>query len=619
MCFARTGLNGRPTSNLKLEVKISSVNYGIEILNSHLPSGSLEVFIMHPVSMKEELIIKLEELTKETVSEETFSKADEIKNDYLRECDRLHQELQQQFIADGGLVDDFEPPKDPLDNRFSELMHILSDRQSKFRKMKADEVDSKYKEKEAVIAELEKLISEETNIGKAFNTFKDLQNRWNEIGNVPTREYKNLQSIYHRHVHNFYYNMKLSKDLRELDFKRNFEHRTQLLSKIESLLPMDSIKGIERMINLYRMEWSELGPTSPETIEPLRNKYRELIGQVFQKIRDFYQERQKEELTNIDAKKALLVRAQGIAEENFDTPKQWQTMTDTFNGIFEEWKKLGYGPKKENEQVWNEFRAALNKFYGKKREFFGDLKKTHKSNKDKKVAIIEKAEAIANAAHESWDEVTKQVLQLQKDWKEAGHIEQWEENKLWKKFREACDKFFNNKREHFSSRDTEQAENLAKKEELIKRIEAFTPSGKTDEDLRQLRDFAAEFKNIEHVPIRDKNRIWDRYKKALDSKYDAMKLESSNLHLEKFRSNVEMLSQSEEAGNLLRKEKSMIKEKINKLQATISQYENNLGFFRNSKNMGGLLQEVEQNLTRAKEEIEMLKKKLKLFSDANQG
>ena len=574
---------------------------------------------MHPVSMKEELIIKLEELTKETVSEETFSKAEEIKNDYLRECDRLHQELQQQFIADGGLADDFEPPKDPLDNRFSELMHILSDRQSKFRKMKADEVDSKYKEKEAVIAELEKLISEETNIGKAFNTFKDLQNRWNEIGNVPTRDYKNLQSIYHRHVHNFYYNMKLSKDLRELDFKRNFEHRTQLLSKIESLLPMDSIKGIERMINLYRMEWSELGPTSPETIEPLRNKYRELIGQVFQKIRDFYQERQKEELTNIEAKKALLIRAQGIAEENFDTPKQWQTMTDTFNGIFEEWKKLGYGPKKENEQVWNEFRAALNKFYGKKREFFGDLKKTHKTNKDKKVAIIEKAEAIANGTHESWDEVTKQVLQLQKDWKEAGHIEQWEENKLWKKFREACDKFFNNKREHFSSRDTEQAENLAKKEDLIKRIEAFTPSGKTDEDLRQLRDFAAEFKGIEHVPIRDKNRIWDRYKKALDSKYDAMKLESSNLHLEKFRSNVEMLSQSEEAGNLLRKEKSMIKEKINKLQATISQYENNLGFFRNSKNMGGLLQEVEQNLTRAKEEIEMLKKKLKLFSDANQG
>ncbi|HNP48872.1 MAG TPA: DUF349 domain-containing protein [Bacteroidia bacterium] len=571
---------------------------------------------MLTVSMKEELIAKLEDLTKENVSEETFSRADEIKNDYLRECDRLHQEQQQGFIADGGEPDAFEPPKDPLDHRFSELMHILSDRQSKFRKMKADEVDSKYKEKEAVIAELEKLIAEETNIGKAFQSFKELQNRWNEIGNVPTREYKNLQSVYHRHVHNFYYNMKLSKDLRELDFKRNHEHRVQLLSKIESLLPMDSIKGIERMINLYRMEWSELGPTAPETVEPLRNRYRELIGQVYQKIRDFYQERQKEEHSNIEAKKILLTRAQGIAEENFDTPKQWQTMTDTFNGIFDEWKKLGYGPKKENEQVWNEFRAALNKFYGKKREFFGDLKKTHKTNKDKKLAIIEKAESIAAAVHDSWDDVTKEVLQLQKDWKEAGHIEQWEENKLWKKFREACDKFFTGKREHFSSRDAEQSVNLAKKEELIKRIEDFSPSGKSDEDLKQLRDFSSEWKSIEHVPIRDKQRIWERYKKALDSKYDAMKLESSNLHLEKFRSNVELLSQSDEAGNLLRKEKNSIKEKINKLQATISQYENNLGFFRNSKNMGSLLQEVEQNLSRAKEEIEMLKKKLKLFSDA---
>ncbi|HRH67367.1 MAG TPA: DUF349 domain-containing protein, partial [Bacteroidia bacterium] len=250
---------------------------------------------MLSVSMKEELITKLEDLTKENLSEDIFSKADEIKNEYLRECDRLHQELQQQFIAEGGLADDFEAPKDPLDGRFSELMHILSDRQSKFRKMKADEVDTKYKEKEAVIRELEKLIAEETNIGRAFQSFKELQTRWNDIGNVPTRDYKNLQSIYHRHVHNFYYNMKLSKDLRELDFKRNFEHRTQLLSKIESLLPMDSIKGIERMINLYRMEWTELGPTAPETIEPLRNKYRELIGQVFQKIRDFYQEQQKDE------------------------------------------------------------------------------------------------------------------------------------------------------------------------------------------------------------------------------------------------------------------------------------------------------------------------------------
>ncbi len=153
-------------------------------------------------------------------------------------------------------------------------------------------------------------------------------------------------------------------------------------------------------------------------------------------------------------------------------------MTDTLNGIFEEWKKIGYGPKKENDKIWQEFRAALNSFYGKKREFFNEIKKTHKENKEKKTAIIEKAEAIANSEHENWDDTTKEILNLQKDWKNAGHVEPWEENKLWKKFRDACDKFFNAKRDQYKSRDSEQLVNLEKKQELIKRVKHLNFRGK---------------------------------------------------------------------------------------------------------------------------------------------
>ena len=565
--------------------------------------------------MKEELIQQLEALLKDDASDEILSRADEIKNEYLKACDDLQREQLQAFLAEGGNNDDFEPRKDPLDTRFNELLLIFTDRESKLKKVLANEVQSKLKEKEQIVAELEKLIAEETNIGKAFQSFKELQTKWNEIGNVPSRDYKNLQSIYHRHAHNFYYNMKLSKDLRELDFKRNFEQRSQLLTKIESLIPMDNIKGIERMINLYRMEWTELGPTAPETVEPLRTRYRELIGQVFQKIRAFYQDRQKEEAVNLEAKQKILERAKAIAEENFDSAKQWQTMTETLNRMFDEWKKIGYGPKQENEKVWEDFRAALNTFYNKKRDFFAGIKKVHKENRDKKVAIIAKAEAIANATHESFEESTKQILQLQNDWKTAGHIEQWEENKLWKKFREACDKFFNAKREKFSERDAEQLKNLALKEELIKRVEAFTPSGKNNEDLATLRSFSEEWKTIQHVPFKEKQKIWERFKKLLDAKYDQLKIEAKEMHLHKYRTSVESLTQSEDSGNLVRREKNAIKEKIHKLQSTIAQYENNLGFFRNSKNMGGLLSEVEGNLARAKEEMEMLQKKLKMFVD----
>jgi hypothetical protein len=567
---------------------------------------------------KASVISGLEDLSKADITEEVFSKANDLKNEYLRVSEHLRQDQLHAFIDGGGNPDDFEAPKDPLDQRFNELLIILHDRQLKFKKLRAEEVKSNLQAKKALVDELEKLVNEETNIGKAFQSFRDIQNKWKEIGNVPDKEYKDLQSAYHRHVHNFYYNMKLSKDLRDLDFKRNLELREQLLSKIESLLPMESIRGVERMLMLYRMEWSECGPTAQETIEPLRTRYRELLGQVLQRIRDYYQSRQQEEAKNLESKQVLLERAKGIAAEAFDTPKQWQTMTDTLNRIMEEWKQVGFGPKEANDKIWEEFRGSLNEFYKKKKAFFGELKKTGKVAKDKKLELIRQAEEIAASSPENWEDQTKRVIELQKSWKTAGPVESWEENKLWKKFRSACDKFFEAKRGFYNERDADQIENLKKKEELIARLEAFAPSGNSQEDLKTLRDFSNEWKTIEHVPFKEKQRIWEKFKKVMDAKYDGMKLDASEMHLAKFKSNIDLLSQSGDAGKMMSREKNFIKEKISKLQQTINQYENNLGFFRNSKNMEGLLKEVESNLQRAKEEMELLKKKLKMFDAAPQ-
>ncbi|MFM8433372.1 MAG: DUF349 domain-containing protein [Bacteroidota bacterium] len=562
---------------------------------------------------KEDVIKGLEELIKEDVSDEVFSKANDLKNEFLRIAEHIRQEQLQKFIEDGGNPDEFEAPKDPFDNRFNELLVILHDRQQKFRKHKAEEIEAHLKSKQALVDELEKLINEETNIGRAFQSFRDIQNKWKDIGNVSHKDYKNIQAAYHRHVNNFYYNMKLSKDLRDLDFKRNLELREQLLTKIESLIPMEAVRGVERMLNLYRMEWSELGPTAPETIEPLRTRYRELIGQVLQKIRDYYQERQEEEAKNLEVKKGLLERAKGIATENFDSPKQWQTMNETLNRIMEEWKNTGYGPKDVNDKIWEEFRGAMNEFYKKKRAFFGELKKVGKEAKDKKMELIRKAEELVAGSKDAWEESTKAILQLQKDWKEAGRAESWEENKLWKKFREACDKFFEEKRGFYNERDSDQIENLKKKEELIERLQAFVLTGDTGKDIQSLRDFSSEWKTIEHVPFKEKQKIWEKFKKVMDEKYDAMKLEKSEMHLAKFRSNVELLAQSGDSGKMMSREKQFVKEKIQKLQQTINQYENNLGFFRSSKNMEGLLKEVESNLQRAKDELDLLNKKLKMF------
>ncbi len=566
--------------------------------------------------MKQAIIDQLELLIKEEQTDELFSKAEELGSEYLKECDQLNHELLDKFIAEGGASADFEAPKDSLDSHFNELIHILNDREKKFKKQHAKEVSEKLTGKQQIVADLEKLVAEETNIGRAFQQFKELQTKCNEIGNVPLKEYKNVQGAYHRHVHNFYYNMKLSKDLKELDFKRNLEHRTALISKIESLNQMESAKGVERLLNLYRMEWSELGPTAPETIEPLRTRYRELIAQALQRIREFYHSRQEDEKKHLEEKQILLGRVQKISEETFDNARQWQTMTDTIEKILDDWKKIGYAPKGDNDKVWHDLRSAINQFYTKKRGFFGELKKSYKENKEKKVALVAKAEAMSKEVHEVWDEPTNKIIQLQREWKEAGHIDYGDENKLWKKFREACDQFFNAKNDFFKLRDADQYKNLELKEDLIKRLEACQLTGNADDDLKVLKDFSAEWKDIPHVPFKEKERIYGKYKKALDAKYDSMKLESGQMHLLKFKNNIDMLAGSDHSDKLMSKERNMIKERMQKLQGTINQYENNMGFFRHSKNMGGLLKEVEENMAKAKEEMELLKKKLKMMNEA---
>ena len=212
--------------------------------------------------MKQEIIDQLQLLIREEISEDVFTRAEELGTEYLKISNQQHHEMLDRFISEGGRSKDFEPRKDPLDGKFSELMNILNDRGKKFKKERKEDTVEKLAAKQQIAAELEKLIAEETNISKAFQRFRELQAKWNDIGNVATTKYKTVQIEYQRHVHNFYYNMKLSKDLKELDFKRNYEHRMALLKKMESLLQMDSIRGAERLLKLYRIEWSELGPTA---------------------------------------------------------------------------------------------------------------------------------------------------------------------------------------------------------------------------------------------------------------------------------------------------------------------------------------------------------------------
>jgi hypothetical protein len=279
---------------------------------------------------------------------------------------------------------------------------------------------------------------------------------------------------------------------------------------------------------------------------------------------------------------------------------------------------VGFASKEENDKIWQEFRTALNIFYKKKRDFFLNLKAENKSVKQKKNVLIEKAESIAAAKHETWDEPAEQLKELQKEWKESGHAAKGDDDRLWKRFRDACDKFFDARKDAFKERDAELLKNLELKEALVKKIDEFNPTGNVDADIEALKAFSNEWKSIQHVPFREKERIYDKYKKALDTKYELLKVDKSKKHLLKYRNSVDMMKSGGSSGNLLRKEEQDVKHRISKLRSTIAQYENNLGFFANAKGMESLLKDAQDNLNRTKEELKMLEQKLKLLKEATQ-
>jgi len=407
--------------------------------------------------------------------------------------------------------------------------------------------------------------------------------------------------------------MKLSRDLRDLDLKRNLEFRNEVLEKMNALLKVDNIRSVENQLEKLRIEWSELGPTSRETIETMRARFREAFVAITDKIKAFYLQRQDAETERVKAKKQLIEEMIAISKQEVESPKEWQHQTERVLAKIAEWSKSGYLSKKQSEELWKQFKAALNEFYANKKNFFGGLKQENKNLKEKKKALCEKAEAFATRT--DWDAATKEIIQLQRQWKDERRLERKEEDRIFKRFHAACDAFFEAKKAQFKERDEQYVKNLELKEAFIVRLKEFTASDNVADNLKALKDFQTEWSQIGHVPVKDKDAIFKKYHDALDKKYDEMRINQADLFFMKFRNKIEQLASHSNGDELLRKERMHISDQKKKLEAVIKQYENNLGFFKNAKSAGSLLGDVEANLRKAKDDHELVAKKLKIFAE----
>jgi hypothetical protein len=469
-------------------------------------------------------------------------------------------------------------------------------------------------QKKALVERLKDVIENEENIGTAFNAYKEIHENWKKVGDIPRDKREALQKEYSRLLEIFFYNIKIYKELKEHDYKRNQQLKEAIIFKLKQLRTANlPVRDAEANLRSLQDEWEEIGPVQNEGWESLKNAYWETVRGVYEKFNEHYEQQRVVLKENIDAKKSLIEKLLVVNQnlENVSSAKEWDQKTKDVLGLQESWKKIGFGSRKENEVVYQEFRKHCDVFFQAKKEFSKDIESKFKEVADKKRLLIDEAKALSHS--QDWKSTSEKLIQLQKKWKDSGNAGHRFENKLWSEFRGACNVFFEAKEAHFKVQDEANTANLEAKKQLIAEVQNWTMPADKQEAIAALRTFQNTFNELGQVPIKDKNSVYQNFKKAMDEKYASLKLEGIEKESIMFKAKLDNLQSSPDRTRLIQGEKIEIRKQIEILTKEIMLSENNLGFFAKSKGADALRMEVEKKVKHTQDRIQQLKQKLKLI------
>lgn len=529
--------------------------------------------------------------------------------DFLIEEERLRQVA----LLEAGEPVEENKEIDPIKEEFYEINRVFQMKRKDAVDLKKELQENNLKAKRALITKLSEVIQNEENIGKAYNAHKEIHEKWKETGDIPREKRDDIQAEYSRLLESFFYNMKIYKELKEHDLHRNEQLKLEVIKNIQALLTLDSMRETETQLKALQNEWEEIGPVSEGEWEKLKEAYWSNVKAVYAKINAFYDERRTQLSENITLKKALIDKVKSTIQgtENYTSSKEWENKTSEVLAIQEEWKQIGFGPKKENEDVWQLFRAECDIFFQAKKEFFDKIRDESKHLVVAKQKLIDQAKELNTST--DWKETANKLIHLQKQWKNIGHTGHRTEQKLWKEFRAACDVFFNARQATFADKDKENEANLAEKQALIDEINAYQLPEDKKEGIAVLKEFASKFNAIGHVPLKQKDQVYNDFKKALDAHYDALKLEGVEKEKVMFQAKMDTFQASPNSGRLLDKERADIRRQIDTIKHENIQFENNMGFFGRSKGADKMKAEFEKKIEQNLKKIEELKRKLKLI------
>lgn len=564
---------------------------------------------------KEELVAAGKELL---VSEDiTKIKRDieNIRTNYFKKRNTEIAELKKAFIENGGVAMDFKHEPDQLDEDIKQLYASYRDKRTELAEKIEQEKEENLKAKYQIIDEIKDLINNQESINKTFQDFRELQRRWREIGLVPQQEVKTLWETYHLHVENFYNYIKINKELRDLDLKKNLEKKMNLCEKAEELLLEQNIVSAFRTLQKYHNQWRETGPVPVEKKDELWERFREATTQINKAHQEYFEKIKEEQENNLKAKTLLCEKAEEIADCEIDTPKNWEAKSKELIELQKVWKLIGFAPKKDNNAIYERFRSACDKFFDRKRDFFAAHKEKQMNNLQLKTDLCNQAESLKEST--DWKKTTEVYINLQKQWKTIGPVPRKHSDAIWNRFRAACNFFFDKKSEHFSQIDSQQEKNLELKEKLIEEIKSFAFSNDNDFNLNQLKDFQKRWTEIGFVPIAKKDEIQRNYRTVINSRFDEMRETQAKNSATTFKNKIEVLQNSPKPQAKLKQEREKVANKLKEVQNDIVLLENNIGFFAKSKNTESLITDVKNKIDKARKQANQLKEQLRMIDKAD--
>lgn len=561
------------------------------------------------------------ELTKEIIVSQAAELAEKPAEEVGRdEVARLKQQFyairkielekeKSEFLEKGNEEAAFAAKIDEVEEKFKEILNVIKEKKATLLAQQEAERQANYEKKVKIIEEIVALAADTDNVNRTYPRFKELQQEFKTVGEVPptvaTEQWKQYQDA----VESFYDQLKVNKELRDYDFKKNLDTKQLLCDEAEKLADeADVIVAFKRLQELHD-KWRETGPVAKEIREEIWSRFKDASAVVNKKYQSYFEERKAREQENETAKTAICERIEALDFDSLKSFSAWDEMTKTILAAQEDWKKLGFASKKMNNVLFARFRATCDKFFDMKASYFKTIKDDLSSNLEKKVALCEKAEALKDST--DWKKTADEFIALQKEWKTIGAVAKKHSDAVWKRFLAACDYFFEEKKKNTSSaRQVEQA-NLKQKKEIIAKLGAITEDVARDEAVKQVKELMAQWQQVGHVPYRDKDKVYEAYRAKVDELYKRLDMRGTQARMANFEESVSGMSGDE---NKLYRERERLMRSYEQKRNELNTYENNMGFF-NSKSKSGdsMLRELERKIQRIKEDLATLEQKIKVI------